>query len=60
MGLSLLAFGAVGGLSHGVTLGERFDTASWHKVPEEGKKVFGAKMRIYLPMLDLMLPRVDV
>ena len=60
MGLSLLAFGAVGGLSHGVTLGERFDTASWHKAPEAGKQVFGAKMRVYLPSLDLMLPRVDV
>jgi hypothetical protein len=60
MGLSLLAFGAVGGLSHGVTLGERFDTASWHKVPEVGKQVFGAKMRVYLPTLDLMLPRLDV
>ena len=60
MGLSLLAFGAVGGLSHGVTLGERFDTASWHKVPEAGKQVFGAKMRVYLPTLDLMLPRVDL
>jgi hypothetical protein len=57
MGLSLLAFGAVGGLSHGVTLGERFDTGSWHKVPEG--KPFGAKTRVYLPTLDLMLPRVD-
>lgn len=44
MGLALLAFGAVGGLSHGVTLGERFDTAGWHKVPEG--KSFGAKTRI--------------
>ena len=57
MGLSLLAFGAVGGLSHGVTLGERFDTGSWHKVPEG--RAFGAKTRVYMPMLDLMLPRVD-
>jgi hypothetical protein len=57
MGLSLLAFGAVGGLSHGVTLGERFDTGSWHKLPEG--KPFGAKTRVYLPTLDLMLSRVD-
>lgn len=57
MGLSLLAFGAVGGLAHGVTLGERFDTSGWHKVPEG--KTFGAKARVYLPALDLMLPRVD-
>ena len=57
MGLSLLAFGAVGGLAHGVTLGERFDTGSWHKAPEG--KAFGAKTRVYLPTLDMMLPRVD-
>lgn len=57
MGLSLLAFGAVGGLAHGVTLGERFDTSNWYKVPE--RKPFGAKTRVYLPALDLMLPRVD-
>jgi len=57
MGLSLLAFGAVGGISHGVTLGERLDTASWHKIPEG--KGFGAKTRVYLPTLDLMLSRVD-
>lgn len=58
VGLSLLAFGAVGGLSHGVTLGERFDTGSWHKVPEN-KPSFGAKIRVYMPTLDLMLARVD-
>lgn len=57
MGLSLLAFGAVGGLAHGVTLGERFDTSSWLK-KSEGKP-FGAKTRVYIPQIDLMLPRVD-
>lgn len=57
VGLSLLAFGAVGGLSHGVTLGERFNCAHWHKVPEG--KPFAAKVRIYVPQLDLMLSRVE-
>lgn len=57
MGLSLLAFGAVGGLAHGVTLGERFDTRSWLKKPEG--KPFGAKTRVYIPQIDLMLSRVD-
>jgi hypothetical protein len=57
MGLSLLAFGGVGGLSHGITLGERFDTSSWHKKPQT--KPFGAKTRVYIPQLDLMLSRVD-
>ncbi len=57
MGLSLLAFGAVGGLAHGVTLGERFSTSSWLKKPEG--KPFGAKTRVYIPQIDLMLARVD-
>lgn len=57
MGLSLLAFGAVGGLSHGITLAERFDAGAWQRVPQG--KPFGAKTRVYLPQLDLMLDRVD-
>lgn len=59
MGLSLLAFGALGGLAHGVTLGERFDTNSWHKKPDPNNKSFGAQMRVYMPQLDMMLPRGD-
>ena len=57
MSLSLLAFGAVGGLAHGVTLGERFDTSAWHQKLEG--KAFSAKIRVYMPPLDLMLSRVD-
>lgn len=57
MGLSLLAFGAVGGISHGVTLGERFDVSNWRKKPEG--KAFSQKTRVYIPQIDLMLPRVD-
>jgi hypothetical protein len=57
MGLSLLAFGAVGGLSHGITLGERFDASSWRKVPKG--KPFGRKIRVYFPQVDLMLDRLD-
>ena len=57
MGLSLLAFGAVGGLAHGVTLGERFNTSSWNKKPEG--KAFGASTRVYIDKLDLMLSRDD-
>ena len=29
----------------------------WRRVPEAGKPVFGAKMQVYLPALDLMQPR---
>lgn len=57
VGLCLLAFGAVGGVSHGVTLGERFHCAPWVK-PKQGTP-FGQGLRVYIPGLDLMLPRVD-
>ena len=57
MGLSLLAFGAVGGLSHGIALAERFDASSWLRLPNG--KAFGAKTRIYVPQMDLMLDRGD-
>lgn len=57
MGLALLAFGAVGGLSHGVTLGERLDTGSWNRPPQG--KAFAPKVRVYLPSIDLLLPRLD-
>jgi hypothetical protein len=56
-GLSLLAFGAVGGLAHGVTLGERFDTSNWYK-PLRGQP-FGLRLRTYIPQLDLLLSRED-
>jgi hypothetical protein len=57
VGLSLLAFGAVGGLAHGVTLGERFNASSWLKKAES--KPFGPQIRVYVPQLDILLPRVD-
>ncbi|MFC5500284.1 hypothetical protein ACFPOE_22265 [Caenimonas terrae] len=59
VGLSLLAFGVVGGLSHGITLGERFNCGHWHKVPVPGGPAFAPKLRVYIPPLDLMLPRGD-
>jgi len=57
VGLSLLAFGAVGGLSHGVTLGERFSCGHWIK-PRDGK-AFSQGLRVYIPGLDMMLPKLD-
>ncbi|MGD9982862.1 MAG: hypothetical protein AB7S51_01735 [Porticoccaceae bacterium] len=57
MGLSLLAFGGVGGLAHGITLGERFDSGSWRRVLQG--KPFAPRPRVYLPHLDLMLDRGD-
>jgi hypothetical protein len=32
VGLGMLAFGAVGGIAHGVTMHERFDTSRWRRV----------------------------
>jgi hypothetical protein len=52
-GLALLAFGSVGGIAHGVTFGERFDTASWRAPRSVGS--YGLKRRIYIPTLDLLL-----
>jgi hypothetical protein len=56
-GLSVLAFGAAGGLAHGVTFGERVSNASWRRV--RSGKGFGPVRRVYLPELDLMLDPDD-
>jgi hypothetical protein len=52
-GLSLLAFGAAGGVAHGVTFGERIDHSSWRR-PRDNSP-FGRSRRVYLPGLDLVL-----
>ncbi len=53
VGLSLLSFGAAGGLAHGVTLGERFHSGNWRRPPSADG--FGMHQRIYVPQLDLLL-----
>lgn len=52
-GLSLLSFGAVGGIAHGITFGERFDPSSWAKQPKKGS--FGQERRVYVAAIDMML-----
>ena len=52
-GLSLLAFGAVGGISHGITMGERFDHGRYRR-PSNGTP-FTPSRKVYVPALDLML-----
>lgn len=59
VGLSLLAFGSVGGLSHGITMFERCDTRSWLKPKPEDSLLFGPKVRVYLPNIDLLLAKDD-
>lgn len=55
VGLSLIAFGAVGGIAHGITLGERFDASSWRRPPPEEAPNFGPHRRVYVPAIDAML-----
>ncbi|MGH8502566.1 MAG: hypothetical protein ACREVE_08850 [Gammaproteobacteria bacterium] len=50
-GISLAAFGAAGGVCHGVAEKENFNEAAWRTKPSGG----GSVRRIYLPQLDLYL-----
>ena len=51
-GISLAAFGAVGGICHGVAEKENFNISTWRKVQSNNG---GTKRRIYFPQLDLYL-----
>jgi hypothetical protein len=52
-GLAVMAFGAAGGLAHGVTFGERVDNSSWRHARSGAG--FGPTRRVYVPDLDLMI-----
>jgi hypothetical protein len=51
--LGTLAFGAVGGVAHGVTVNQSFKAASWRRPRKEGGGGIGR--RIYLPQLDMLV-----
>jgi hypothetical protein len=51
--LSLLAFGAVGGIAHGITANESFKSYSWRN-PKKSKGGAGG-WRVYFPSLGMML-----
>ncbi len=53
VGLALTSTSAVAGISHGVTLRERFGGSAW-KNPSDGKG-FMLPHRVYLPSLDIYL-----
>jgi hypothetical protein len=56
-GLAALAFGAVGGIAHGVTIQQNFSTAHWRQ--PRGPQNGGAAWRVYVPQLDVLLkPKV--
>lgn len=52
-GLGALAFGAVGGLAHGVTVLQSFSAANWRRPRMPGGG--GPVRRVYLPSLDILL-----
>lgn len=54
-GLSALAFGAFGGISHGAGQRESFDLAHWRKPPNG--KGGGTSLRAYVPDLDRYLTK---
>jgi hypothetical protein len=57
-GFAILAFGAAGGIAHGLAEKERFDTASWHrppKPPDPDKKRGGNAYSVLLPGIDRLL-----
>ncbi len=54
VGLALMAFGAVGGIESGVTIGEKFDASRLFR-PSERSKPFSAHSRVYLPDLGIFL-----
>jgi hypothetical protein len=53
-GLGALAFNAVGGIAHGVTVNQNFKTSSWRNPPQKKKKG-GGGWRVYLPQLDMLV-----
>lgn len=52
-GLGALAFGAVGGIAHGVTINQNFKAAAWRRPAMPGGG--GSERRIYLPQLDMLV-----
>jgi hypothetical protein len=52
-GLGALAFGAVGGIAHGVTMQQNFNASNWRRPPVKGSG--GPSRRVYIPQLDLLL-----
>lgn len=56
-GLALMAFGAVGGIAHGVTMGERFSASSWRRLPQ--RSGFTPPWRVYVQPISMMLTKEE-
>lgn len=52
-GLGALAFGAVGGIAHGVTMHQAFRAAAWRRQPV--RRDGGPSWRVYFPQLDMLM-----
>jgi hypothetical protein len=53
-GLGALAFGALGGMAHGVTGQQSFFASSWRRAPSSSGGG-GTNWRVYLPSLDILM-----
>lgn len=58
-GLSALAFGATGGIAHGLTQKENFNASSWVSSSQQSGDGFSLPPRIYIPSLDIHLKREE-
>lgn len=52
-GMAIAAFGAAGGICHGVAEKERFDASDWHKPPKQGGG--GREKRVLITGMDRLL-----
>lgn len=52
-GVAIAAFGAAGGICHGVAEKERFDSSDWHKPPKQGGG--GREKRVLITGMDRLL-----
>jgi hypothetical protein len=52
-GLGALAFGAIGGVAHGVTIQQSFKAGTWRRPSKSAGG--GPSWRVYLPQLDMLL-----
>lgn len=50
-----LAFGAVGGIAHGVTFNQSFSASRWRRPPTDKKGSGAPTRRVYLPSLDMLV-----
>jgi hypothetical protein len=57
LGLALMAFGAVGGIEHGVTIGESFDAGPLIRPPKKKSEGFSPESRVYLSSVGAFISK---